>query len=203
MMRPDAKVEKVYLYPKPVDFRKSIDGLAALVELDIKVAVFDPVLFVFLNRHRNRVKILYWERNGFCLWLKRLESERFKTSPDETDEAIVLRVFRLRVTIRVAISNRNQAFRLPHLRLKKPRANRTYHRSPQKTKLTSRRLRLLNRARRSAQQGLPDISLARYPPLNVCRMGESRQQSKANANRSRPGQSQTNKPVGKVEGDRM
>ena len=67
MMRPDAKVEKVYLYPKPVDFRKSIDGLAALVELDIKVAVFDPVLFVFLNRPRNRVKILYWERNGFCL----------------------------------------------------------------------------------------------------------------------------------------
>ncbi|WP_257214227.1 hypothetical protein [Pseudomonas amygdali] len=38
MMRPDAKVEKVYLYPKPVDVRKSIDGLAALVELDIKVA---------------------------------------------------------------------------------------------------------------------------------------------------------------------
>ncbi|WP_326830449.1 IS66 family insertion sequence element accessory protein TnpB [Pseudomonas syringae] len=36
MMRPDAKVEKVYLYPKPVDFRKSIDGLAALVERDIK-----------------------------------------------------------------------------------------------------------------------------------------------------------------------
>lgn len=85
MMRPDAKVEKVYLYPKPVDFRKSIDGLAALVELDIKVAVFDPVLFVFLNRPRNRVKILYWERNGFCIWLKRLESERFKTSPDDTD----------------------------------------------------------------------------------------------------------------------
>ncbi|EPM65692.1 IS66 Orf2 family protein [Pseudomonas syringae pv. theae ICMP 3923] len=37
MMRPDAKVEKVYLYPKPVDFRKSIDGLAALVELDRSV----------------------------------------------------------------------------------------------------------------------------------------------------------------------
>lgn len=62
MMRPDAKVEKVYLYPKPVDFRKSIEGLAALVELDIKVAVFDPVLFVFLNKPRNRVKILYWVR---------------------------------------------------------------------------------------------------------------------------------------------
>lgn len=92
MMRTDAKVEKVYLYPKPVDVQKSNDGLAALVELDIKVAVFDPVLFVFLNKSRNRVKILHWERNGFCLWLKRLESERFKTSPDAPDEVIVLSV---------------------------------------------------------------------------------------------------------------
>ena len=92
MMRPDAKVQKVYLYPKPVDFRKSIHGLAALVELDIKVEVFNPVLFVFLNRTRSQVKILYWERNGFCLWLKRLEAERFKTKPDTGDEAIELTV---------------------------------------------------------------------------------------------------------------
>ncbi|RRW24661.1 IS66 family insertion sequence element accessory protein TnpB [Ectopseudomonas oleovorans] len=91
-MRPDAKVQKVYLYPKPVDFRKSINGLAALVELDIKVEVFNPVLFVFLNRTRSQVKILYWERNGFCLWLKRLEAERFKTKPDAGDEAIELTV---------------------------------------------------------------------------------------------------------------
>ncbi|WP_248744752.1 MULTISPECIES: IS66 family insertion sequence element accessory protein TnpB [unclassified Pseudomonas] len=72
----------MYLCSRPVDFRKSIDGLAALVELDIKIAVFDPVLFVFLNKPRNRVKILYWARSGFCLWHKRLESVRFKTSPD-------------------------------------------------------------------------------------------------------------------------
>ena len=88
MMRPDAKVEKVYLYPKPVDFRKSIDGLAALVELDIKVAVFDPVLFVFLNKPRNRVKILYWERNGFCLWLTAGVCLRCSPASCEIDDAI-------------------------------------------------------------------------------------------------------------------
>ncbi|RON42544.1 IS66 family insertion sequence element accessory protein TnpB [Pseudomonas brassicacearum] len=99
MMRPDPKVKAVYLYPKPVDFRKSINGLAALVELDIKVAVFDPVLFVFLNRTRNQVKILYWHRNGFCFWLKRLEAERFKTKPDADDEAIELTVRELNLLL--------------------------------------------------------------------------------------------------------
>ncbi|WP_145255187.1 IS66 family insertion sequence element accessory protein TnpB [Pseudomonas sp. DE0157] len=59
-----------------------MDGLAALVELDINVAMFDPVLFVFFNKPRNRVKILYWERNGFCLWPKRLKLHPIRmTSP--------------------------------------------------------------------------------------------------------------------------
>ncbi len=107
MMRPNAKVEKVYLYPKPFDFRKSIDGLAALVELDIKVAVFDPVLFVFLNKPRNRVKILYWERNGFCLWLKRLECFSIGgTDVFGTSNVLEMRMFRPHARIVEARRNR-------------------------------------------------------------------------------------------------
>lgn len=64
MMRPDAKVEKVYLYPKPVDFRNPSTDWLLWSNWISKVAVFDPVLFVFLNKPRNRVKTLYWERNG-------------------------------------------------------------------------------------------------------------------------------------------
>lgn len=50
MMCPYAKFEKVYLYPKSVEWGKSIDGLTVLVELDIKVAVFDQMLFVFFDK---------------------------------------------------------------------------------------------------------------------------------------------------------
>lgn len=92
-MRPDAKVQKVY--PKPLDFRKSINRQVALVYLDIKVEVFNPVLFVFFNRSRSQIKILDWESNSFCLWLKRLGAERFKTKPDAGDETIELTIYEL------------------------------------------------------------------------------------------------------------
>lgn len=57
MMRPDAKVEKIYIYPKPVDFRKTIDGLADPIELNIKVAVSDPELLVLFNKSHIRRKL--------------------------------------------------------------------------------------------------------------------------------------------------
>ncbi|WP_238349291.1 IS66 family insertion sequence element accessory protein TnpB [Pseudomonas putida] len=83
------KCKKVYLYPKPIDFRKSINGLAVLVELAIKVELFNPVLFVFLNRTRNQVRILHWERNAFCLRFKRLEAERFHDRVPGAGQALV------------------------------------------------------------------------------------------------------------------
>ena len=71
-------VEQVFVYLGVCDMRKSIDGLAAIVELEMALSPFQPALFVFCNRQRDKVKLLYWERNGFVLWYKRLERERFK-----------------------------------------------------------------------------------------------------------------------------
>ena len=78
MMRPSNALSSIHLCMQPVDFRKGINGLTALVESELELDLFTEQLFVFINRRRDKVKILYWERSGFCLWLKRLESERFK-----------------------------------------------------------------------------------------------------------------------------
>lgn len=76
-MRPDVSLPRVYLHRQPVDFRKSIDGLSAIVEQSMQLSPFSKQLFVFTNRRRNRVKILFWEDNGFCLYYKRLEKRQF------------------------------------------------------------------------------------------------------------------------------
>jgi len=90
MIRPSNDIPAVYLCREPVDFRKGIHGLAVLVEESLQLDPFSEQLFVFCNRRRDRVKILCWERSGFCLWQKRLERERFKWPRQLTDEVITL-----------------------------------------------------------------------------------------------------------------
>ena len=85
MIRPSPEID-VYLYIDYVDMRKSIDGLAALVEQETELSPFSPTLFVFCNRQRDKIKLLLWERNGFVLWYKRLEKFRFQW-PSATDQA--------------------------------------------------------------------------------------------------------------------
>lgn len=67
----------VYLHRDTVDFRKSINGLAAVVEQSMKLDPFAAAVYVFANRRRDRIKILGWYKNGFWLLTKRLEAERF------------------------------------------------------------------------------------------------------------------------------
>ena len=63
----------IYLYMDIVDFRKSINGLIVVVEQDMNLNPFRDALFVFCNKKRDKVKILYWDKTGFALWYKRLE----------------------------------------------------------------------------------------------------------------------------------
>jgi len=89
MLRPKSDAS-VYLYTGIVDMRKSIDGLAALVEQELELSALSDTLFVFCNRSRDKIKLLYWERNGFVLWYKRLEKQRFKwLQPASTGSAVL------------------------------------------------------------------------------------------------------------------
>ena len=82
--------QAVYLHRRPVDFRKSINGLSALVEQSMQLPVFSGALFVFCNKRRDRIKILYWDKRGFCLWMKRLEEERFKWPVKASEDTLNL-----------------------------------------------------------------------------------------------------------------
>lgn len=76
-MHPGHTIGTIWLHRAPVDFRKQINGLAAIVQEVLGMDPFAPALFVFTNRARTGIKVVYWDRNGFCLWHKRLERDRF------------------------------------------------------------------------------------------------------------------------------
>ena len=77
-MMPTDSGLRVFLATGPTDLRKSIDTLAILVAGQMELDPLSGHLFGFCNRKRDTVKILYWDRNGFCLWHKRLERDRFR-----------------------------------------------------------------------------------------------------------------------------
>ena len=72
-----SKAEKIYIACGYTDMRKSIDGLAAIVQQNFQLNPFQNSLFLFCGRRRNRMKALYWEGDGFVLLYKRLESGSF------------------------------------------------------------------------------------------------------------------------------
>ncbi len=90
LLRPSRFAPRVFLCVAPVDFRKSITGLSLLVEQALELNPFDTTLYVFINRKRDKIKILLWEKNGFVLWYKRLEKQRFKWPSDLNSATITL-----------------------------------------------------------------------------------------------------------------
>ena len=69
-LRPHPQMPRIYLYREPVDFRKSYRGLAAIVEQELGHNPFEGALYAFTNRRRDKIKLLYWEDNGFVLYYK-------------------------------------------------------------------------------------------------------------------------------------
>ena len=86
MIGPPSHV-RVFLAPGNTDMRKAINTLSVLVEDTLRLDPFSGHLFAFCNHARTILKILYWDRNGFCLWQKRLEKHRFKW-PHNRDEVM-------------------------------------------------------------------------------------------------------------------
>lgn len=78
---------KVYLSLGATDMRKAINGLSVIVSEQMQLDIFSSNLFVFCNRTQTILKILYWDKNGFCLWQKRLEKDRFKW-PKTSDDVM-------------------------------------------------------------------------------------------------------------------
>ena len=76
MFFPEGRV-RVHVYGQPVDMRKSFDGLYALTRQRLGADPLSGDLYVFINRRATQIKVLYWDRTGFCLWAKRLEQGRF------------------------------------------------------------------------------------------------------------------------------
>jgi transposase len=68
---------RVFLYGAPCDMRKSFDGLQALTRHGMGFDPLDGSLYVFVNRRGTQVRVLYFDRSGFCIWAKRLEAGRF------------------------------------------------------------------------------------------------------------------------------
>ena len=84
-MLKEIKAENIYIVCGQTDMRKSIDGLAAIVEQKCRLDLFTESLFLFCGRKKDRLKALLWEGDGFLLMYKRLETGSFNW-PKNTDE---------------------------------------------------------------------------------------------------------------------
>lgn len=76
---------RIFIRPGKTDFRKAINGLSALVHEQMSLDPYSGNYFVFCNRTRTLLKILYWDINGFCLWHKRLEADKFRWPKSESE----------------------------------------------------------------------------------------------------------------------
>jgi len=80
---------RLFVATEPTDLRRSFDGLSALVAGKFEREVFDGDAFVFRNRRGNQVRVLYWDRDGYVIWMKRLEAGTFRRLRAENGEDVL------------------------------------------------------------------------------------------------------------------
>ena len=91
---------RVLLYRRPTDMRKSFAGLIALTEAEMKQDPLSGSLFVFVNRRRDRIKILYWGQTGFCIWYQQLQKGTYQLpSGDSLEEQETIEVTRSQLSL--------------------------------------------------------------------------------------------------------
>ena len=78
---------RIFLRPGFTDMRKQANGLSVFVQEQLELDPLSGNLFLFCNKRRNIFKALYWDRNGFCIWKKRLEKDRFPWPKDGEEVA--------------------------------------------------------------------------------------------------------------------
>jgi transposase len=86
---------RILAYRRPIDMRKSFDGLIGIVQATLREDPLSGTLFVFFNRRGNYLKLVYWDRTGFSLFAKRLERGRFAVPGDADKQEISMRAFEL------------------------------------------------------------------------------------------------------------
>ena len=84
MLLADLSGFRIFIKPGHSDMRKGINGLALIVQERMSLDPIEHSIFLFCNKRRNLLKVLYWDDNGFWLWLKRLEKHRFPWPKDST-----------------------------------------------------------------------------------------------------------------------
>ncbi|HHY0447936.1 TPA: IS66 family insertion sequence element accessory protein TnpB [Vibrio parahaemolyticus] len=95
VMKRMLRAPDIYLYCESVDFRKSINGLATIIENDTDIPLGTGALFLSTNKQRDKLKVLYWNKTGFALWYKRLEKAKFKWPTKEQNQVFTLTQFEL------------------------------------------------------------------------------------------------------------
>lgn len=84
------EIKNIYVSKKYCDMRKQIAGLSLIVTSEFKMNVLDHSLFIFTNASRNRIKMLYYEANGFWLFTRRLENGKFKLKMHEESGVLMI-----------------------------------------------------------------------------------------------------------------